>query len=61
MGSIMDSRYWTCRSCCQQFDWESATNRPEDHDEKKCAAQQKADREWREQREKAASQTQKKS
>jgi hypothetical protein len=34
MGSIMDSRYWTCPSCCCQFDWEKGE--PQGHDSDEC-------------------------
>jgi hypothetical protein len=40
MGSIMDSRYWTCPICCKQFDWQAdreSTLHPDNHDVKSCA------------------------
>lgn len=30
MGSVMDSRYWTCPDCFRQFDWEN-DNAPQKH------------------------------
>lgn len=36
MGSIMDSRYWTCPHCCTQFDWNNKTRGPDSHDAEKC-------------------------
>lgn len=39
MGSILNSRYWTCPHCFTQFDWEaseSSSNHPDSHDSDKC-------------------------
>jgi transposase-like protein len=35
----MSSRYWTCPSCCTQFDWQDGS--AGQHSEKLCRQQQK--------------------
>lgn len=44
MGSIMDSRYWTCPSCCTQFDWEDGG--AESHHPEQCRRSRAADAQW---------------
>jgi len=34
MGSSRDSRYWTCPSCCVEFDWEDGS--AENHHPEQC-------------------------
>ena len=39
MGSSLDSRYWTCKACFRQFDWEASensNNHPSNHDQDAC-------------------------
>jgi hypothetical protein len=31
MGSTMDSRYWVCRECCRQFDWNTQADTIKSH------------------------------
>lgn len=42
MSSILSCRYWTCPSCCRQFDWETDYNAITMHDVEKCQAKRYA-------------------
>ena len=45
MGSSHDSRYWTCPSCCTQFDWDD-DSAPSKHHPEACRRARADDAKW---------------